>query len=555
MAGQWVIEDDTPKGKWVIEDAPASTAGASMRQGLGNLAAGAVRGAGSIGATILAPWDIAKDAISGKGLSLESNRERRKDMDSALGNMGAETDSWMYQGGELAGEIAGTAGAGGLLAKPLQAFAASRYGAGIEPLLNGGVKALQTGGFRVGELSGVGGAAARVVGGAASGAGAAGLANPDDALSGALIGGALPGAVKLAGMGGNLARSATAGITKNTLGMMSGVGGESVGTAYRAGKSGGTNFIDNMRGNVPMDDVLASAKGALSQMRVDRGAKYRDGMTNIASDKAVIDFAPIDKAMSSLQSMGSFKGQAINKNASGTVDEIVSKVNEWKALDPAEFHTPEGLDALKQAIGDIRDSAQFGTPGRKAADTAYNAVKSQITAQAPTYAKVMKEYSEASATLSEIERALSLKPNASVDTSMRKLQSLMRNNVNTNYGNRLELAKQLEQNGADILPGIAGQAMNSWTPRGLQGLSSTGLVGASAFANPGALALLPATSPRLIGEAAYGLGAMNRGIGNGFRAVGGRAQGLLGGAANSQITREGLLPILTTAPILAANQR
>lgn len=61
----------------------------NIKQGAGNLAAGALRGAGSIGATLLAPKDMVTDALGGKGLSLESNRQRRADMDSALGNMGS----------------------------------------------------------------------------------------------------------------------------------------------------------------------------------------------------------------------------------------------------------------------------------------------------------------------------------------------------------------------------------------------------------------------------------------------------------------------------------
>ena len=62
---------------------PAEDRGGVL-QGAGNLGAGLVRGAGSIGATLVAPWDMMSDAIAGKGLSLESNRQRRADMDSAL---------------------------------------------------------------------------------------------------------------------------------------------------------------------------------------------------------------------------------------------------------------------------------------------------------------------------------------------------------------------------------------------------------------------------------------------------------------------------------------
>lgn len=200
---------------------PESSMMDSIKQGAGNVLAGAVRGAGSIGSTLIAPYDMAKDALAGKGLSLESNRQRRSDMDSALGMMGAQPDSLMYKGGKLGGEIAGTAGIGGALAKPLQALAATKYASGIEPLLEGGIKALQTGGFRVGPLAGTGaGTAARVLGGAAVGGASAGLVNPEDAGLGAAIGGALPSAVQLGGAIGNLARRSVGGGSPVTPQMM-----------------------------------------------------------------------------------------------------------------------------------------------------------------------------------------------------------------------------------------------------------------------------------------------------------------------------------------------
>ena len=52
----------------------------NIGQTLGNIGAGAVRGAGSIGATLLAPGDMIKDAFAGKGLeapaTLNSSRCR-----------------------------------------------------------------------------------------------------------------------------------------------------------------------------------------------------------------------------------------------------------------------------------------------------------------------------------------------------------------------------------------------------------------------------------------------------------------------------------------------
>jgi len=169
----------------------------SLAQGAGNLAAGAVRGAGSIGATLVAPYDIAKDALAGKGLSLESNRQRRADMDSALGNMGAETDSWMYQGGKLAGEIAGTAGAGGATANVLTKVAPRA--AAASPAL---IEAMRTGGMSANGATGAAGVATRAAGGALSGGLTAGMVNPEDAGMGAVIGGVMPGVVQLAGKAG-----------------------------------------------------------------------------------------------------------------------------------------------------------------------------------------------------------------------------------------------------------------------------------------------------------------------------------------------------------------
>ena len=170
----------------------------AIKQGAGNLVAGAVRGAGSIGATILAPYDIAKDALDGKGLSLDSNRQRRADMDAGLRELGADTDSMLYKGGKLAGEIAGTAGAGGAVANVL-----GRTGAVSAPML----AAIRSYGFSAPGAS----LGTRSVGGAVSGFASAGLVNPEDATTGAVIGGALPGVTRLAGAAGRKAGSVLRG--------------------------------------------------------------------------------------------------------------------------------------------------------------------------------------------------------------------------------------------------------------------------------------------------------------------------------------------------------
>jgi hypothetical protein len=183
----------------------------SAGEAVRDTAAGAVRGAGSIGATLLAPVDAAARAV-GVQNDFIGRTDRREQMTQGLKSLGADTDSTAFAVGKLGGEIAGTAGAGGVLAKPLQALAATRYASGVEPVINGLAKGLQTGGFRVGELAGTGlGTAARIGTGAAVGGATAGMVNPSDAGLGALIGGAMPGAVQLAGKGGEVAGSVLRG--------------------------------------------------------------------------------------------------------------------------------------------------------------------------------------------------------------------------------------------------------------------------------------------------------------------------------------------------------
>jgi SLT domain-containing protein len=414
-------------------------------------------------------------------------------------------DSTAASVGRVGGNIIATLPVGGVFGAGAKAAAS----AGVAPkVLVPLGEALASGGIRAGGA----GLGTRAAGGAITGGASAALVDPNSAVEGALIGGALPGVVRGAAAVGSGARTAL----KNLLGASTGTSAETVSAAYRAGQKGATSFLDNMRGNAEFDDIVGAAKAGLSKMHADKAAEYRNGMLDIKADKSVLDFKPITDAVKSIQDLGSFKGVPINKNAAGTVDDIAKTVSDWRRLNPSEYHTPEGLDALKRAIGDIRDATDFGTPGRRAADSVYNAVKAEISKQAPTYSKVMKDYELASKELTEITKTLSLGDKAAKDTAIRKLQSLMRNNAQTSYGNRLNLASQLEQKGGvDLQSSIAGQAMNTWLPRGMTGAITKGgglFLAGNAVVNPATLstlALMPATSPRVVGEGAYQLGRLS----------------------------------------------
>jgi hypothetical protein len=326
---------------------------------------------------------------------------------------------------------------------------------------------------------------------------------------GAAMGGAIPAAAAAWKTGKS--------VLKGTIGEATGAGSQSLSSAYTAGREGGDAgkaFTDSMRGRVPMEQVVAEAKGALTNLRQQRSKAYKSGMVDISKDATILDFKPVDDALSS--SIKSFKGRDISTKTADVRKEIGDVVAEWRALDPSEYHTPEGFDALKQQIGEIKESLPFG-PARTYADGVYNSLRSTIAKQAPVYDKVMRDYSEASAEIAAIEKELSLGNKVNPNTALRKLQSVLRDNANTSWGKRADYAKVLSDAGApNLIPSLAGQALGTPIPRGLAKFADAGLAATAAYTNPMSLMALPAASPRLMGEAAYGLGSAARHAGGMF---------------------------------------
>lgn len=332
-------------------------------------------------------------------------------------------------------------------------------------------------------------------------------------------------------------------IGKGYLAAKSGVGMEPIEQAIKAGKVGNQTFLENMRDKVPSLQVLDDAKSNLAQMNADKMKEYRSGMVNIKNDKTVLDFTGIDNALKNAESMAYYKGKIKDQTAANVLEDMKKKVADWKNSNPADYHTPEGMDALKQTLYEsFGKLAKEEKTAYAAGKQVYDSVKSEIGKQAPTYAQVMKGYSESSDLINEIERTLSLGDKASADTAMRKLQSLMRNNVNTNYGQRVSLAQELSKaGGIDLMPALAGQAMNSLTPRGLQGASNVPTAYLAYGAGGPALAAADvlSSSPRVVGETAYKYGQLANALSSPVQTaknIGGAAYSALPAQAQSALT-------------------
>ena len=313
-------------------------------------------------------------------------------------------------------------------------------------------------------------------------------------------------------------------VTKGTIGTTTGVGNEPINQAIKAGEQSVLNagnkaseaFTKNMRGAPDVQSAVDIARNGLNKIREAKNAEYRSGMLDVSKDKSILSFDDVENALK--DSLHEYAvtdyGKITNQKTFDKLNEIKNAINEHKTkYDPAQAHTPLGFDDLKQEIGGILESIPYEEKtARAAVNKVYNSVKQTIVDQAPTYSDVMKNYSESSDLIDEITKSLLSKDKAKTDASLRKLQSVMRNNVQTNYGERARLAEELvNKGGADtLMPTLAGQALNTLKPRGLGGQLETygglGYVLTHPAALGTALMAAPFAMPRVMGEAAYAYG-------------------------------------------------
>ena len=188
--------------------------------------------------------------------------------------------------------------------------------------------------------------------------------------------------------------------------------------------------------------------------------------------------------------------------AAGKAAEILQRAEKQGYKSLADF------DELKRTLNS--ESMNYTGEARSAISDMAELVRKSIDDADPNYGKVMKSYENASKIIQEIEKALSVGDKKTAEVALKKLLTSMRDGVSTNYGQRLNLAQELEgvTGGKKFMSQLAGQELSSVVPRGLQGrvtsaLATGGLglgLGTGLF-SPAAIPALAAASPRVVGEA------------------------------------------------------
>jgi hypothetical protein len=294
----------------------------------------------------------------------------------------------------------------------------------------------------------------------------------------------------------------------NALGLSTGVGTDAIKAAYQSGEGGKSAFLDAINGNSNAKAVVNDAdKGALN-IRKQAGQGYVSDMAGLGVPTSALDLSPVQKTVADSESI--FKnpntGFVKNEAAQSTLNDIKTKITDWQKT-VGNSPTITDFDDLKQSIGEIRDSVAPGSRAFRVADNVYGSIADEIGSKVPGYTDAMSNYSNNLNNYQQLRQTMSLKgPNTNVDTAARKLLSGLRDNVNTNFGQRKAMLDQLNQQNPNLIPTLAGLSLSSATPRGLAAhvASAEGMM--AALHNPALLLGLPLTSPRLMGYGAYGAG-------------------------------------------------
>lgn len=314
--------------------------------------------------------------------------------------------------------------------------------------------------------------------------------------------------------------SRSGNLVADALGTTTGAGARPVREAFQAGRTGNQAFTDNMRGNVPVGNVVDMAENAVGGMGRDRAAQYRANMDPVRQSQANLDYGPIDAIAANAHDTTHYQGIPISTPGVEASQQIANIIDQFKQLPgPA---TPERFDAMKRALNEVRKPTQQGTLERNVTQNVYNGVRDEIQRQVPEYAHAMTDYSNMSDLITEMRRTMSISDKAMPDTTLRKLQSTMRNNVNTNYGARERLLDEMATHEPNLPAALAGQSLNSWAPRGLARIGPIPMAAMSGLAtmNPMSLAALPFSSPRVVGEGAFAAGRVARSVGRAGQAAG-----------------------------------
>jgi hypothetical protein len=263
---------------------------------------------------------------------------------------------------------------------------------------------------------------------------------------------------------------------------------------------------------VPETEIVAAAEEGLGELQSRASQNYVQGMKIADLESKPADYSEVLNKMEQLKkdaySDGPNAPPTYGPQTMQVLKEVTSLVNDW-VYNP-NTQNLGSMDSLKRRLDDVEVDSITTKAGRVKA-SARNAVANEIRRQAPEYAQTMKPYEDAKNLVDDIKSSLSIGDRKTASQSLRKLQQVTRNNVNTNFGRSISLVAELDDlTDFNIVDQLSARALQPMSPTGIGRIADKGnvmAVGAQAV-DPGAMLNLVPSMPRVAGETGYYTGRL-----------------------------------------------
>lgn len=326
-----------------------------------------------------------------------------------------------------------------------------------------------------------------------------------------------------AGEAAGLIKKGLGRVASDTMGVVTGTGGETIRQGLQATIEGGdayNAFKNGLKGNVDPEELVSQAQGALKEVIDNRSASYQKMLEGLKEDPGIYNPTPIQDTLNKqLNKFGikeTEKGLdfsrskfALDKTAQGDITNLYELVKGWGSSEGDL--SAVGVDNLKQII----DSYYSPNSNYRAITSDLRNSAKNVLKNAPGYTNEMKNYADASDWINDTRKGLSLGDKAMTETAFKKLTTAFKQNNEW----RASALKELDDiTGGQLKASIAGQQLSSIVPRGLAkfGVGLEGIEAMHAALTGGAgviplLASMMVSSPRLVGEFIKVLGLGTRG--------------------------------------------
>jgi len=323
---------------------------------------------------------------------------------------------------------------------------------------------------------------------------------------------------------GSKAKEFIKSIPSEVLGKMTGTGAEVSQLSYEAGRKGGESqkrLRKNRMGLVDETEVVDEAIETLNkqQKAISDDFTSAKGVGNesgtLKLDEIGMDMKDPLKALDDFAIDKSYRGMTeLSPEATAKIDEIRKIIKEF-GKPGRGMNTAKGMDLLKRRINSLYQRNPATNDVNVPVVHMTRKINELIEKKVPGYAKVNRDFAQTQNLINDTKAVLGGKRNFMNNVPgakakvLKKMQQAMRNKTNVDMGENLKAVERINPN---LKYSLAGQASQTFAPRGLAGLGFSGLgLGAGYGAlGPTGIPLALLSSPRLVSAGAEGLGSAMR---------------------------------------------